>query len=289
MVHAQVMLVGCTGNVTSSSGTSNIVDINVATGAATNPRDTGIFVLAGIATQPSTGQLFSLTTTVSTPANTLIRVNPNTGAVTVVGSTGLPNIIEGDLAFNPLNGFLYGVQDVGPMFAQRNFFRLNPSTGGATIIANLPLGDYSGLAFNGIGTLFAIDSAGTTNSLLETIDPVNGTITSLIQLNVDLKSEVGMVFSPLTGTAYVADGGQESGPDLLYTLNTGTGILSAIGPLGVPGGAAGLAFISVPEPSSFFLVIFGATALFARPVCRLTRFVTFRNSASAHCLFAFGS
>jgi hypothetical protein len=273
VAQAQVILVGCTGNVTSTSGNSNIVDINMATGAATNPRDTGIFVLAGIATQPTTGQLFSLTTTVSTPANTLIRVNPNTGGVSVVGPTGLPNIVEGDLAFNPMNGFLYGLQDGGPIFAQRNFFQINPVTGAATVIANLPSADYSALAFNSSGTLYAIDSQGVGNSLLLTIDPNSGVITNTITMNVNLKSGVGMAFDPSTGIAYVADGGQESGLELLYTLNTGTGILSAIGPLGVPGGATGLAFINVPEPSSFCLLIFGAITFIARPVCRSMRFV----------------
>src|SRR5262245_56159869 len=121
---AQVILIGCTANVDSTSPTSNIVDVDTSTGTAINPRNTGIFVIGGIAAQPSTGMLFGLTTNVSSPANSLIQIDPSSGNVTLIGTTGLPRIVEGDLAFNPLDGMLYGLQDLGITVTQRNFFRL---------------------------------------------------------------------------------------------------------------------------------------------------------------------
>src|SRR3954463_3488535 len=78
---AQPVLIGITGNANAAGDpTSKIVDINPVTGVAANPRDTGIKVVGGIATQPATGEVFGLTTLASSPANSLIKVNPTTGS-----------------------------------------------------------------------------------------------------------------------------------------------------------------------------------------------------------------
>jgi hypothetical protein len=253
----QVILDGCSASLTNQpTTTAKLVDINLTTGAASNPRDTGIYALTGIATQPVSGNLFGLTSGFSTPANSLIHIDPSNGAVTVVGSTGLPLIVEGDLAFNPLNGFLYGVQDLGQSLTDRNLFRINALTGLATVISNLPSGDYSALAFIGTGLLYAIDTAGNNNSYLMNINPTNGAVSILVQMNVNLGSAAGLAINPITGVAYVADGGDASGnpTNLLFTVDLATGLASSVGPTGVVGGISGLAFIAVPEPSSLFLV-----------------------------------
>src|SRR4051812_4601414 len=91
---ADVVLVGCTGSPTFSGPPSSIVDISIATGAASNPRNTGIIALGGIATQPSTGILFGLTTYASSPVSTLITIDVLTGAPTAIGPTGLPFLVE---------------------------------------------------------------------------------------------------------------------------------------------------------------------------------------------------
>jgi DNA-binding beta-propeller fold protein YncE len=253
---AQVMLIGCTANTTNTTPPSSIVDINILTGASTNPRNTGVFLIGGIATQPSTGNLFGLTTFASTPANTLIRIDPNSATITPIGPTGLTNIVEGDIAFNPLNGFLYGIQDFGPSFNQRNLFRLDPNTGAATVIGSMDSqGDYSALAFNAAGTLFAIDTSGP-NSRLHIVDPNTGMITGTTSMNVSLGGAAGLTFNPLTGTAFVADGGA-AGMNKLYTLDISTGLLTLIGPTGATGGIGGLAFVNVPEPSSLTLACMG--------------------------------
>jgi PEP-CTERM motif len=251
---AQLMLIGCTGNTSNTGPPSSIVDIDLTSGAATNPRNTGILLIGGIATQPSTGFVFGLTTFASTPDNTLIRLNVASGGFTLVGPTGSTNIVEGDLAFNPVNGALYGLQDFGPTFDQRNLFRINPSTGAATVIGSLNSdGDYSALAFNASGVLFTIDDSPSGNSLLHTIDPNTGAITSTITMNVRLGHVIGMTFNPANGAAYVADGGLVA-TNMLYGLDVITGVATAIGPLGIPGGVGGIAFVSVPEPSSLTLL-----------------------------------
>lgn len=251
---AQVILSGCTGNTSMTGPPSSIVDIDLATGLASNPRNTGILLIGGIATQPGTGNVFGLTTFASSPASTLVRIDMATGICNAIGPTGLANIVEGDLAFNPLNGLLYGIQDFGPTFNQRNLFRINPATGAATVVGSLgSTGDYSALAFGPSGTLYAIETTGI-NSTLFVIDPNTAAIVSSLAMNADLAGGAGMTFHPLTGVAYVADGGVAN-TNLLYTLDASTGNLTAVGPINVPGGIAGLTFVNVPEPTSICLAI----------------------------------
>lgn len=245
-----MILVGITASLTAQPETAKLVNIDPPTGAATNPRDTGINFMAGIAFQPTTGQLFGLTSFASNPANALVRINSATGVPTLVGLTGLPTVVEGDLAFNPVNGLLYGIQEVGPGGTQERLFIVNPTTGFATIVGDVPSpGDLSAMAFSPFGVLYAIDTSGTANSLLHTLDAVTAAITSTIELNANLGSGAGMTFDPATGTAYVADGGVGA-QNSLFLLDPSLGILTLIGPVGVPAGIAGLAVAVVPEPTS---------------------------------------
>lgn len=261
---ADVVLLASTASIGGQpQTTARLVDINLATGAASNPRDTGIYAMAGIAVQPSTGNIFGLTTNPSAPSNMLVTIDRLTGVPTVVGSTGLPFIIEGDLAFNPVNGMLYGLADLGTDVLHRNFFQINPATGAATIISNLPnnsnSSDYNALAFDSAGTLYCIDqpSGGpSVNSRLLTIDPVFGAIESNVAMNVRLGGAIGMAFDPTTGIAYVADGGTMPGPtNMLCTLDVNSAVLGVIGPVNFTGGISGLTFTAVPEPSSLILAL----------------------------------
>lgn len=259
---AQLILTGVTRGLSNPQTNSFLVEIDPLTGQASNARDTGLRFVAGIATQPSTGVLFGLTAVVSSPnQNSLFRFDISTGAPTLIGATGLSSIVEGDLAFNPIDGMLYGLTDGGPLFNQNNFFRLNPNSGLATIIANIPgpAADFSGLAFDNSGSLFLIDPAGTSNSLLHRLDPSNGAILSTLTMNFNLDSAVGFTFDPIDGTAYVADGGLVGSTiPTLYTLNTVNGFLTPIGPIGIPEGISGLTIVGIPEPSSFILMsLFG--------------------------------
>jgi hypothetical protein len=265
---AQYQLVGVDAPGFNSAvlGTSSLYDINTATGTAWNSRDTGVTALIGIATQPGSGQLFSLTTYGSTPwANSLLTLSLSTGTPSLTGSTGLASIGEGDLAFQPSTGVLYGVQAfVGGI---ETLFTVNSTTGAATIVGSIgqvtDFGDYSALAFESTGTLYTINNEAIVNghvtSLLDTLDPNTGAISSRVPLSVSLGNSVGLAFDPVTGTAYVADG--DLGTNNLYTLDTTTGVLTLVGPLGVPYGLSGLAFVPVPEPSSPALATIAAAAL----------------------------
>jgi hypothetical protein len=70
------------------------------------------------------GVLYGL---VQAGTGSLYRINTTTGVATLIGNLGLTNIVEGDLAFDPTTGNLYGLQDqVGNNLF---LFSINPSTG----------------------------------------------------------------------------------------------------------------------------------------------------------------
>jgi hypothetical protein len=233
-----------------------IYDVNSATGAATNPRATGINFLTGI-TFGTNGTLYGLTTFASAPANSLVSINPSTGAPTTIGATGLSSIFEGDLAFDPTTGILYGALDApSAPSAPYRLFTINPANGAATIVGNFTvINDISALAFSAGGALYALNTG---NEQLHTINKSTAATISTVNLSVALGTSAGMAFDPATGTLYVADGAG-AGTDNLYTLNTTTGLMTLVGSTGLSNGLAGLAF--VPEPSSLLLAAFASFAI----------------------------
>lgn len=233
-----------------------LYDVDPATGAATNPRPTGLGHVVGLAYAPS-GVLFGLTnSTAPTNPNSLVAVDPSTGVSHLVGSTGLSSIIEGDLARDPATGLLYGCYNLST--GARQLFTLNTQTGAATpLTASLP-GDPSALAFASDGTLYAID---TSLGELLVVNKVTGATLSSRLLNIALGSTAGMAVNPATGVFYVADG-ESGGTDKLYTLNPATGTLTAIGPTGLADGLSGLTF--VPEPEAAISLSLVAAFVFGR-------------------------
>lgn len=226
-----------------------LYDVNAATGAAGNPRPVGVGHLVGIAWSPS-GSLYGLTnSTAPTSPNSLVRIDAATGASQVIGSTGLTSIIEGDLARDPTTGQLYGCYNLAS--GKRQLFTVNPQSGAASTIPGSLSGDPSALAFASDGTLYGID---TSLGELLTIDKTDGVVLSYKTLSTGLGSTAGMAVDPFSGVFYVADG-ESGGTDKLYTLDPATGVLTAVGPLGVTDGLAGLAF--VPEPTTLVLLILG--------------------------------
>ena len=73
--------------------------------------------------------------------NTLLRIDPTTAAVTVVGPTGISAGDFGDLSYNPADGKLYWVAGRD----NDNLYTIDPATGLATLVG-----------FHGIDDLFAL-------------------------------------------------------------------------------------------------------------------------------------
>ncbi|MBN2578729.1 MAG: tandem-95 repeat protein [Pirellulales bacterium] len=216
-----------------------LYDVDPATGAAGNPRNTGITYPVGI-TIAADGTVYALDTYGSSPQpNSLYTIDPITGSSSLVGTTGLNSISEGDLDFDPTTGELYGIQDYTGW--DLRLFKLNTSTGVATVVGNLEFGDMSAMAFDAAGTLFMLD---TDVDRLLTINKTTGATLTAVPLSVNLGVIAGMDFDPATGTLYVVDGAIYGGTNSLYQLNPTTGQLTLIGSTGLSGdGLSGLNFL----------------------------------------------
>ena len=238
---------------------SVLYQVDPQTGAASDPKPTGLSHVVGIAFG-SGGTLYGLTNaTAPTSPNALVRIDRTTGSSQVVGSTGLNNIAEGDIAYDRTTGTLYGLYQLTG--GQRQLFTLNAATGAAIPLPTSLSGDPSAMAFTPAGTLYAIDTA---LAKLLTVDKTTGATLTTLSLSRSLGSVAGMAIDPDTGTFYVANG-DSGGTDHLYTLNPTTGLLTDIGPLSLPDGLAGLTFL--PEPAS--LILLAAGLMFTRRRCRV--------------------
>jgi DNA-binding beta-propeller fold protein YncE len=242
-----------------NTGTAALWDINKSTAATSNSRPTNISDAIDIATAPS-GQLFGA----SASSKQLFSIDPATGTATLVGGTGLPNLIEGGMAFNS-SGTLFAAYEVDSG-TTKNLLTLNTTTGAGTVIGPMTgSDDISGLAFSTGGTLYALDPHTNTGlgATLDTLNPATGAVLTATTLSSSLGSPLaGMAIDPDTGTLYVASSGTAS----LYTANPATGQLALVGSLPTLGAdVSGIAFISsVPEPSSAVTACVAAGSILLR-------------------------
>ena len=236
-----------------------VYNVNASTGAASGPRTTGgTGGLLGLATAAD-GTLYGLNSggasSTGRSAGQLVTIDPATGATVAIGSLGLTSLSEGDLAFDPTTGTLYGVSNEQDQF-DRRLFTINTATGASTDLGNITRfgaivnsSDFSAMAFTADGSLLLLD---TFMDRLYTVDKATAEVSAAVDLSTDLGGVAGMVFDRDAGTLYVADGSDAASN--LYTLNPTSGTLTLIGPTGVAGGLSGLAFV-VPEPTG--LAVFG--------------------------------
>ncbi len=150
-----------------------LVTINPITGLATTvatlsynvSKPTG--TMTGLSFSP-TGDLFGVVSNPAGPNSSIYRINPMTGATTLVGSTGVPNPL-GDLAFSP-SGTLYG------WAAAQGLVTVSQTTGLATIIGNPGSFTPNNMVFNSDGTLWTVTSPSPFNRA-STIDVATGALT----------------------------------------------------------------------------------------------------------------
>lgn len=220
---------------------SRLWDVSTATGAVSNPRQTGLGHVIGLAMHPTNTRLYAVTSLGGTPvANALYQIDIATGASTFIGPLGITGVFEGDLAFSD-NGTLYGIDS-------SKLFRIDTTTGAATLLGNPNGSDYSYLAFNGSGNLFAIDDSITPGQMPTYLDRLDNNTASVLasqQLTPALGGYGGMDWNQLGGYMWVADGKDPgsvyAGHRKLFRLNTTTGVLTVVGPLGLSHGLNGLA------------------------------------------------
>jgi hypothetical protein len=237
-----------------------LYDIDIATGAATNPRNTGIERFNGIAADAK-GNLFGTTGLGSVPnANSFFAIDRHTGAATRIAPLSLGNQFEGDLSFDDSTGKFYGVYSA-------QLFELNPTTGRGTLRGPSYYGDFSAMGFNKSGQLYVMN---TNANELWSFNKLNGDVFAVKSVMPQfMPGTAGMDFHPISDVLYMADGEDDS-TDSLYTMDLATGQLTLVGPTGLASGLSGLAFVSVPEPalrmSLFSLVVGVGLALRPRRV-----------------------
>ena len=245
-----------------TSGLNPILyDVNPVTGAATNPRNVNVNNCVGITYDPATGVLYGLTDQFGRinnqsgqgGKNLIFTIAPATGAAVGVGRidpAGVFQEFEGDIAFNPVDGSMWGVTT---LINSARLYTINKATGlgapGATISPTTGVDlDISAIAFNAQGQLFVLDTRYPVNpgpAILMRIDASTGAALETWPTGVNLGNCAGMCFGP-GGSLFIADGDTD-GTNLLYRFDFATGTLVAVGPTNAAGGTyrglAGLAYI----------------------------------------------
>ncbi len=257
-----------TGSQTNGFG-PKLYDVDPASGACTNPRAINVNFCVGIAIDPAPPHtMYGLTDQLGrinnvsgvTGKNLLFTVNPADGHATRVGqldpartsNTDPLAVNEGDIAFHPITGQLWGVST---RVTAARLFTIDKTTGLGTLVSDIavppsvpvlpgtgPAFDISAMAFNARGELFVLDTTypGITGpARLYKLDPSTAIATLVQQWNttVTMGTCAGMAFAP-DGTLLIADGDFGSS-NRLYRFDFNLGDLVPIGPTTASGNAGG--------------------------------------------------
>jgi len=151
----------------------------------------------------------------------LITIDPATGAGTLVGPTGITGAL-GDPGVPALairsTGEMYAM-DIG---AASTLYRVDATTGAATVVAATALNSPPAIAFDGADVLWAVDNAGK----LYTVVDSTGVARLIGSTGAFIK---GLAFDPLDGRLWGSDA---SGG--IFTLDVHTGAATLVGNTGLP-------------------------------------------------------
>jgi hypothetical protein len=217
-------------------GTSGILyQVNPANGAVLGViGNTGLTGMGGLAIQPGSRALFAAQGNVSPKG--LYRLDRNTAAATLVGSTG--RAISG-IVFRA-SGVLYGWSQL----PAKELVTINTSTGVVTAIGtNINTATNAAIAFTPNGNLYLVRGG---NAIYQ-IDPATGNaIGTLKQIVGATMSIDNLLASNSAGTLYTGD--RAGGGTQLYTVNPATGVTTSVGT--VSGACfSAIAFDTAPSPT----------------------------------------
>jgi hypothetical protein len=243
--HAEraVGLVGPNGLISFDTASPSNGTFRAITGLGANE------AVRGIDVRPADGRLYAVTVTTGSAANSVLstyRIDPGTGAATLIGATPAALAGAGDVAtgfdFNPV------VDRMRYVNTNDENARLNPDTGAlagndtdltpaatSTIVAEAYDRNQAGAAAT---TLFAIDRNDSQLARQGGVDgtpsPNGGLVTDVGALGFTLHAtrDAGFDIAP-GGTAYAAMTSASDSLTRLYTIDLATGAATAVGPIGV--------------------------------------------------------
>lgn len=195
----------------------------------------------GLAVHPGTGELWSILQ-IQGSGRVLAKLNPTTGAATVIGSTGRN---FAGIAFDA-GGTLYGVTGDGDPTAPETLFTISLSNGASTQVTPLGNGnDGETIAFDpGTGLLLHASGLGipNTDEIFETVNPSTLAVTNVPLSGGDYDEALGLTH--WVGRNFLLSDLNDD----LWLVNDG-GVVSMIGTLDHT--AKGLAFVQTTNGASF--------------------------------------
>jgi len=233
---------------------ATLYTVNESTGALTAVGPVGLDNVGDL-----TSDLVSRLWGIQITTNSLVSINPSTGAGTLgpaitgtapaVGGPAFPIV---SLAYDPLNATLYGNTSVpyGGETADE-LYTINTTTGAATALGLIGENSVYALGFSQAGGLYGVD--GNCNLLSINTGTGAGTVVGSTGLAPNGGCGAFDMASGLDGTMYLADTTSES----LYDVNLGTGGTTLIGPYGSTTNVVGLAVLATPEPGTVVLFATG--------------------------------
>jgi hypothetical protein len=227
----------------------SLFSVNTTTGVATligaNLTGLGSNRVTSLAKDPLTGTLYGVIGGSANLGGYLIKINPSTGAGTLVGVisgpgfNGAPGVGGADALAFDASGNLYSSGWNGGSNYGGWFMKLNKATGAVTQSFNVGA-EYTGLAFSPSGVLYA-SRGGNNPGNIHTINPANGAILTTIHLSDGSARITDLAFNS-NGTLYGSLGGSFNN---LVTINTTSGAITTIGSFGsAVQNIAGLTFMS---------------------------------------------
>lgn len=225
---------------------SNLYTFDPLTGAATLVGATGFSHVTGLAIDPTTGNLFGHVSDIGSAGGVqLISIDKNTGAGTLIGSSGhqIP-----DMTFRA-DGQLFGWAEVNASFTDSDFLvTIDKITGSATKVGVNGTGTFqTGLSFAPDGTLYL-----KVNTTMHTVDPNTGATTFLMFLTGDDFPLRNALLMTSNTEGFSID--RRDGTTFLFGIDLDAGTYTQIGDMGF-GGIAALAFDAtvIPEPATIAL------------------------------------
>lgn len=174
-------------------------------------------------------------------SNSLYKIDPTNGAVTLVGALGVGTIFEGGLAWDGRD--LWAVNQGSA--SNCNLVKVNIATGAGTLVGKIGTGtkDFNGLAWHN-GQLYGIDRPTNALWLIDTANPANS-----VQVGSGFGSAISVGTSGGMADQYCYALGSQSFFSVDFSTGNATVLASS---------AISYRGLAIPEPASLLLLVLAA-------------------------------